>query len=45
MSFKYENQEEFGQQLVPLLVDENAQKVNSSFYLSYGDWDTSYRYV
>lgn len=27
MSFKYENQEELGQQLVPLLVDENAQKV------------------
>jgi hypothetical protein len=27
MSFKYESQEELGRQLVPLLVDENAQKV------------------
>ena len=27
MSFKYNSQEELAQQLSPLLIDENAQKV------------------
>mmetsp|Transcript_2153 Transcript_2153/g.2115 ORF Transcript_2153/g.2115 Transcript_2153/m.2115 type:complete len:107 (+) Transcript_2153:1-321(+) len=31
MSFKYDTQEEVAQQLVPLLIDENAQKVRLVF--------------
>ncbi len=36
MSFQYDTQEEVAQQLVPLLVDENAQKVmnRTNFFLS-----------